>query len=489
MSTKRLGQSQATRPIASTSTMAANASTNRKRALAKIQGAACVSQRGLGRILKIVEEVGLHDAPSRGELGRSIRAIGDYDTPCGGLLQKLVLRKTSGGTFDWWPVHPGAALTFHCEQSEAFSEFFQMFFASRPSTPRDPWTLVVYFDECTTGNLLSLDPARKSWLVWWSVLEWGPERLAREDCWVLGGVLRSKVCAQLESGWSGVMRAYFETMWFGEGSNFHDTGFMVRGHGGQYIGLVFGRFGFIVADMDAFRSFWKTMGASGNLMCMFCQNTVRRATGLATQATRRGLLVDHAETRPDKFILHTDASMYATCDRLRDIPPRDVPGMETASGVHLDLGSMMFSHILRHQIRPISNTMLDFGHIFVICGMFQFEMTLLLPAVKEALGIRFVHFKQYMETWSAPAWMNSVAASVFSPARERRDEFSSGSSEASQVYPWSGHSWNAQCQATFWDLKHNRSTRCVMFWMAGKTIKLKIFARRRSTLHAGAAQL
>ena len=101
------------------------------------------------------------------------------------------------------------------------------------------------------------------------------------------------------------------------------------------VGLVYAKLGHVLADEDALHAFWRVMGSSGNLLCMFCQNVVRRTSELADH---KRVLVDHTEGDITTFISHTDASLYAACDRLRACPPARVAEMQTNSGVHLDLG-------------------------------------------------------------------------------------------------------------------------------------------------------
>ena len=95
----------------------------------------------------------------------------------------------------------------------------------------------------------------------------------------------------------------------------------------------------------------------------------------------------------------------------------------------------MYSQLLRQHMGPVSSTMLDFGHTFCINGLFQFEMTLLVDALRTKRGTRFAELKLFAETWHSPQCHGQVAGKVFTAAREKRTDFSCGSAECLQLYP------------------------------------------------------
>ena len=61
---------------------------------------------------------------------------------------------------------------------------------------------------------------------------------------------------------------------------------------------------------------------------------------------------------------------------------------EHASGLNRDLDTLLFQNDLRHVFGPVTNTVIDFGHIYMTNGLFHFEVEALMQAYA-ALGGSF----------------------------------------------------------------------------------------------------
>ena len=202
-------------------------------------------------------------------------------TPCGPLLRTIDLPLTDGTSFQWTCVHPGATLSWLASSSEHFDKTLASLHNARPSSPSAPWRLALYADEANVGNLLRSDATREAWLVYWGLLDFGPQVLSHENNWMLVGLLRSKVCKKVKGGISGVFRAALSNLFFGPESNFQQAGFLVKRMDGSLIGPIFCRLGFILGDDDALTRIWRTKGAMGNLNCLHCKNVCRTTSLLA----------------------------------------------------------------------------------------------------------------------------------------------------------------------------------------------------------------
>eukprot|EP00973_Karenia_brevis_P053251 7402844-Karenia_brevis.AAC.1 len=87
-------------------------------------------------------------------------------------------------------------------------------------------------------------------------------------------------------------------------SNICDSGINVMLDGTLHV--LFATIGFIVCDGDAHRQNLGVMGASGNLMCVFCQNCVGAKTDLDAVSART---VPSSNTNIRAYIQHTDQSL------------------------------------------------------------------------------------------------------------------------------------------------------------------------------------
>lgn len=363
----------------------------KRRRLSELASLAPISAAGLARI---VQALGT-DAPasaSRFSVSRAISADVQVQSPVGPSWQAINFDLADGSTYKWEGAHPGAMLTLLCKYSSDFEAFLKMRLSQKPAAAETPWRICLYADEATVGNLLRVDPTRKSWLVYWSFFELGNEYLAHESGWFLLGVLRSKECALIPGGFSGFIRTVLKQWFFGNPFNFEKSGALIRVQDGSLLGPLFAQFGCMLGDESALSTIWRTKGASGNVNCIFCANVCRVGSELAQHSG--GGLVSNAESDLSKFQLHTDQSRFDICDRLLRAEKKDVPRLEKAFGCHLDTFSLMYDVALREHVRPISHTMYDFGHVFLIHGVVHFTMTLMLLSLR-GIGIHHKHIDQF----------------------------------------------------------------------------------------------
>lgn len=101
-------------------------------------------------------------------------------TPYGPLHQTIKVDLHEGDTVDIEIQHPFAMLYNTCRQSDVFSEFMSRVAAAHPSTVSRPWQLIIYTDEILPGNQLAHKSARKSWAVYWSIMQFGMSVLSDE---------------------------------------------------------------------------------------------------------------------------------------------------------------------------------------------------------------------------------------------------------------------------------------------------------------------
>lgn len=94
-------------------------------------------------------------------------------TPYGPLVQQM---QVCSEMFD--VLHPAAWL-YKISEFQAVRELFGI--AAEKCPDLSMLSIVLYCDEITPGNVISHKNRRKSWAVYFSVLEWGPEILCQED--------------------------------------------------------------------------------------------------------------------------------------------------------------------------------------------------------------------------------------------------------------------------------------------------------------------
>ena len=127
------------------------------------------SASALGAILQAVQDTGLPE----GGVGRdALRAARDYqcneETSYGSLIEHIWVKTTTG---EWHAIpicNPFAFLCVAVRDCCQFSSFLLARLQDHPSTPDNPWTLLIYSDEVTPGNPLATMNNRKFHAVYWS---------------------------------------------------------------------------------------------------------------------------------------------------------------------------------------------------------------------------------------------------------------------------------------------------------------------------------
>ena len=196
-------------------------------------------------------------------------------------------------------------------------------------------------------------------------------------------------------------------LFFGEGTNIQEVGFLVRRADGSLIGPIFAKFGFFVGDDPAINAFWQTKGAAANLNCLLCQNVCRVGSDIAAHDDS-GYLIDHAEGNPSRFHLHSDDSIWQCFDSLLLCAPERLNSLEITLGLRCDPDGLLACKELRPYVKLCSNTMFDFGHVFLIDGMFQVELTEFLARAKP-LGLKYATLHQWFRLKSLMKFASLVA--------------------------------------------------------------------------------
>ena len=359
-------------------------------ALADLGGLKRISDAGLSAVLRGLQHQGLlaQDTPTS---ERSIqRAVAEsVETHCcivGKPIQILELPLAGGGTFLWDYVNPVACFNYFTFNVPEFSDLLCALYRAAPPTPQAPWRMIAYTDEATPGNLLSADNVRRTHALYWSLLEFGEERLMREACWFIGGILRSVHVGKISAGLSGVMRMWFRQLFLVHKAA--SDGFVVHTRGGPI--LIFLVVHDITQDEAAHKYMFGIKGQAGLKCCSLkCSNCMLGRSGLAGH----GRLVSSDEPDFNKFIPQTDASVYRIVDHLTHVAataPRRLAATETKLGFNYLKDGLLFDISLRPYVKP-SHVSFDPSHIFLVSGVAQRELQLFLGAA----GRVWVHVRTH----------------------------------------------------------------------------------------------
>ena len=104
------------------------------------------------------------------------------------------------------------ALDLFAQESIDFASVLRDLHQRKPSTPSEPWEIVVYFDETVPGDPLRLDQRRKSMPFYLAVKDVGPALLKHEFTWIPCAILRTRIINQVEGKFSRVLSVFLERL-------------------------------------------------------------------------------------------------------------------------------------------------------------------------------------------------------------------------------------------------------------------------------------
>ena len=331
--------------------------------------------------------------------------------------------------------HPAAMLTLLCQLQPRFASALRDAHARSPSSSGKPWSFLFYADEATPGNMLVQDQTRRCWNFYFQWREFPSEILTREHAWLLAGCLRAKVAKEVAGGvgtaWGKLLESFFAP-----GADF-SRGVLLRLGPDERIVLTC-QLGYFLGDEAALKALWRVKGASGWRPCMKCGNVVAARSGLADDT-----LVSAADTSLARVTLNTDTSFLQLADSVAskwetETTKGEKQQWEIACGFTYHPESLLWRPALRRHLRPISQTLFDWVHIFLVGGIANVALWQWFTAAFQ-VGLRFRDIAEFFESWNWPARIQGSPAKLWTDARERSCReagvFKCGASDFISIYP------------------------------------------------------
>lgn len=390
-----------------------------------------VSQSGLAAVFSALHESGhLADAPPTRKVIKRAR-VEDMriETPYGPLFREISV----GNGVNLPIAHPAAMLHHACSQCETFGRFLFQRAQSHPSTPDQPWHIAVYSDEITMGNALKPDNRRKVQACYWTITELGPHHMSSEISWFFLTLGRSHIVSTLPGGMSEFMKLAIRSF-FDPTSDFLKGGLLLDTALGKV--LLFCKVSILVGDERSIKDTWAIKGASGTMCCFLCRNVVLPSSELHT-TDPTSTLQPSTNLDATKVIPQTRASLMDSVRTLRE--QAGVLGVGAFNTLCQSLGlnyvpnGILFDTDLMTYLDPVEMSMYDWMHCYVVAGVFNVELKLLLAKLR-AVGVNHLVIDRYLKQFSWPrrlASRNAACKRLF----EKDTEFKSSASDALSIYP------------------------------------------------------
>lgn len=171
---------------------------------------------------------------------------------------------------------------------------------------------------------------------------------------------------------------------------------------------------------------------------MKCLNVVATNSGLANFSTKG--LVPGDCTSQDRFVLHSDESLWAAADKAhsnRHLAARQFGRMTQALGIAYHEAMLLLDIGLRAIARPISCCTFDWVHIWLVNGIANVELFNILSTLNQHLSLKYDRIDKFFQCWHWPSMCHNAPKRAFSPARAAAssEKFKAGASEILDLYP------------------------------------------------------
>jgi hypothetical protein len=165
-----------------------------------------------------LRECALGNAPevcSRRAIWEATTATLSDITPYGSLLANARVVGKDSTEMTMLTINPLALLYKAFRQGGSFTDLLTKCLQENPSSPENPYRLIMYSDEVTPGNVLAHSNKRKIWVLYFSFLEFGATTLCMEDAWLCNVVKRSADVSKLSAGISQIFAVSLK-LFFGD---------------------------------------------------------------------------------------------------------------------------------------------------------------------------------------------------------------------------------------------------------------------------------
>ena len=403
-----------------------------------------LSHTALSAVCTLAQE---EDLPrcSRHDVRKARDAIVKVDAPYGCLIKTKSVAGVNDTVVNFDIICPFAYM-WAAASRRRWADIVERALIRSPPTVDQPWTLLMYADEVTPGNIKKSDNQKRIQGMYWCLKELGPDALAKEDVWATISALRSTRVGTIDGGMSAVMAVLLKSFFSETGHNMEHGGCRFTLHGRDV--RIWVKFGGFIADESALHGIWLCKGASGIKMCVICMNMVNK-----NWIGGAGLDAD-SFLKPFNRIfkchlceLHTKETIQHIVDTLAaDKPFLTVDAFKAkqmALGFSHNPHSILLDPALRGIVDPATQTFFDWPHS-ILQGVFPVQLSLLEARLAVHHVQLYKFLDEYLQGWSAPKLKSGSGWRGTFNARRRDtmisgEKFKASMSETLALHPIIGH--------------------------------------------------
>ena len=222
------------------------------------------------------------------------------------LKHTMRFQRVGGGEVDFEICEPKALLALVLRENAIVREWFEEAWRAHPSSPSEPWHLLVGWDEFCPGNKAAVKSSRKTMTLSFSFVELRG-RLHHDAAWVTPLAIRASVLAEVAGGWSAVLRGFLRLMLL-DVEGLYQAGYPIPIGGSAH--LLFAQVHTLLSDGDGVRQALEWLGAGALKMCFRHWNVFDKNSDLADRCPG-SKYVESSSTDASSFRTWTNDDLQA----------------------------------------------------------------------------------------------------------------------------------------------------------------------------------
>ena len=365
------------------------------------------SASALAQILTDVKKHGLPELTDRVSMRQGRDEVATMMTSYGRMLKPMQVVDKHGTTVDLPMACPFSSVVYALEESDSFRSFFKHRLSLKPSSPEDPWTIVLYCDEVTPGNPLSTSNRRKFHAFYWSFIELGTEALSHEESWFILLTEFSTFVNDIQGGLSACFAAAIKAF-FKDGLDMARGGITLSLDGQDT--KLFAKLGSVLLDGGAHKYVWGARGDGASKFCLLCKNVWTSQSNIVAEDGSNLLRCD---------VITADGLEAATDNELRTnmryleqestrVSPEAFKLLQQALGLTYHDRNVLIDRQLDSLLHPVHAYTHDWMHCLFVDGVANLTLYLAFEAcITSGMDGVYNSFSNYLATWRFPARLHA----------------------------------------------------------------------------------
>ena len=264
-----------------------------------------------------------------------------------------------------------------------------------------------------------------------------------QEAWMEILLVRTDIIKDVRGGISAIIRSLLSLFY----SSPHDAsaaGISLR-LADQSMHRVFLQCGPFLADEAALHAAFCCKGSSGLKPCLLCQNIFNdKSTRNIVAGDASNFAQSHSCTEYSKLVLHTPATIAAVLRRLSQnadtLTQREFAELQTRLGWNHVPEGLLSDRRWSDIMDPTRVAMYDWMHVFLVNGVFNINMGLLMRELKPAAGISYATLHDYVSLFNWPSSVKyNTGVDALTPRRAKTSwddcSLKATASESLSLYP------------------------------------------------------